>query len=116
MRNNLCLDTGAVKRRTANRNLLAISDDQHLGKINDVAGLACEFLYPHAVSHAQSVLFATRLNYCVHLSVPEILYPNQPVTRQAFGIDVLFKAANFRRKRVFGQRDVPEASLGALSF
>ena len=116
MRENLCLDTGAVKLWTADRDLLAIGDNQHIGKINDVAGFAREFFYPHAVSHAQSVLFTTRLNYCVHISVPEILYPNQPLRSEAFGCDVSLKAPNFRRKRVFGQRNVPDTSTGTLSF
>ena len=106
MSENLCLDAGAVKLRTADRHLLAIGHHQHVGKINDVAGFACEFFYPHAVSHAQSVLFTTRLNYCVHISVPEFLYPNQPVRRQGLGLDVSLTAPNFRRKRVLGQLSV----------
>ena len=72
------LDAGAIDGWTPDGNLLAISDHQHLEKIDNVAGLAGKFFDPNTVSHTQSVLFATCLNHCVHFSVPEFLSPNQP--------------------------------------
>ena len=74
---NFGFDAGAIDGGAPNSNLLAICDHQYLGQIDNVAGFTGKLFDPDTVSHTESVLFTACLNYCVHVSFPEFLSPNQ---------------------------------------